>query len=170
METNFFGALWLTQAILPYMRGQGSGHIVQVSSIGGIVTYPGVSLYCASKWALEAISEALAQEVAGFGIHVTLVEPGPFATDWAGSSLVWANPHPAYTPFDEAFRSDMADTSNAGDPAATPQAILALVDTATPPLRLFLGVDMLEVAHTTYEQRLKTWEQWDDVARAAQGS
>ncbi len=86
METNFFGALWITQAVLPYMREQGSGHIVQVSSIGGICTYPGFSLYHASKWALEGMSESLAQEVAGFGIHVTLVEPGPFATDWAGSS------------------------------------------------------------------------------------
>src|SRR5262249_3836891 len=109
LETNFFGALWITQAALPYLRAQGSGHIVQVSSIGGIVTYPGVSLYCASKWALEAISEALAQEVAGFGVHVTLVEPGPFATDWAGSSLVWADAHPAYASLRASLRSDMAD-------------------------------------------------------------
>jgi NAD(P)-dependent dehydrogenase (short-subunit alcohol dehydrogenase family) len=147
LETNFFGALWITQAALPYLREQRSGHIVQVSSIGGILTYPGVSLYCASKWALEAISEALAQEVAGFGVHVILVEPGPFATDWAGSSLVWANAHPA---------------------AAT-QAIVALVDDPTPPLRLFLGADALDATRAAYEQRLKAWEQWDDVARAAQG-
>jgi len=170
MEANFFGALWITQAVLPYMREQGSGHIVQVSSIGGICTYPGFSLYHASKWALEGMSESLAQEVAGFGIHVTLVEPGPFATDWAGSSLVWADSLPAYATVDEAFRNDMADTSNAGDPAATSKAILALVDAAMPPLRLFLGVGMLDVARATYAQRLKIWERWEEVARAAQGN
>jgi NAD(P)-dependent dehydrogenase (short-subunit alcohol dehydrogenase family) len=170
METNFFGALWITQAVLPYMLEQGSGHIVQVSSIGGICTYPGFSLYHASKWALEGMSESLAQEVAGFGIQVTLVEPGPFATDWAGSSLVWADSLPAYATVDEAFRNDMADTSNAGDPAATSKAILALVDAATPPLRLFLGVGMLDLARATYAQRLKIWEQWEEVARAAQGN
>jgi NAD(P)-dependent dehydrogenase (short-subunit alcohol dehydrogenase family) len=169
LETNFFGPLWITRAALPYLRAQGSGHIVQVSSIGGILTYPGVSLYCASKWALEAISEALAQEVAGFGIHVTLVEPGPFATDWAGRSLVWAQSHPAYIAQRAALRSDMADTSAAGDPAATAQAILALVDASNPPLRLFLGVDILEATRAAYAQRLTTWEQWDDVARAAHG-
>jgi NAD(P)-dependent dehydrogenase (short-subunit alcohol dehydrogenase family) len=154
METNFFGALWITQAVLPYIREQGSGHIVQVSSIGGICTYPGFSLYHASKWALEGMSESLAQEVAGFGIHVT---------------LVWADSLPAYATVDEAFRNEMADTSNAGDPAATSKAILALVDAAAPPLRLFLGTGVLDRARATYAQRLKIWEQWEEVARAAQG-
>ena len=83
LETNLFGALWVTQAALPIMREQGSGHIVQVSSIGGISAFPTVGIYHASKWALEGISQALSQEVAGFGIHVTLVEPGGFSTDWS---------------------------------------------------------------------------------------
>ena len=84
METNVFGAMWVTQAALPLLREQGSGHILQVSSIGGITAFPGIGAYHASKWALEGFSQALAQEVAGFGIHVTIIEPGGYATDWAG--------------------------------------------------------------------------------------
>ena len=86
LETNFFGALWVTQAALPVLRGQGSGHLIQVSSIGGVAAVPTLGLYNASKWALEAFSQSLAQEVADFGIKVTLIEPGGFSTDWGGSS------------------------------------------------------------------------------------
>ncbi|MFD1274496.1 SDR family NAD(P)-dependent oxidoreductase [Streptomyces kaempferi] len=86
LETNLFGALWVTQAALPFLREQGSGHILQVSSIGGISAFPLVGIYHASKWALEGISQSLAQEVAPFGIKVTLIEPGGFATDWGSSS------------------------------------------------------------------------------------
>src|SRR4029077_8163696 len=96
IETNLFGALWVTQAALPFLREQGSGHIIQVSSIGGISAFPGVGIYHASKWGLEGISQALAQEGNEFGIHVTLVEPGGFSTDrrcpWAKRS----EPNPAY--------------------------------------------------------------------------
>ena len=87
IETNLFGALWVTQAALPYLREQGSGHIIQVSSIGGISAFPLVGAYHASKWGLEGLSQALAQEVKDFGIHVTLIEPGGFSTDWGGSPL-----------------------------------------------------------------------------------
>src|SRR6202050_3907510 len=86
LETNLFGALWVTQAALPIMRVQSSGHIIQVSSIGGVNAFPTVGLYHASKWALEGFSQSLAAEVAGFGIKVTIVEPGGFATDWGGAS------------------------------------------------------------------------------------
>ena len=96
IETNLFGALWITQAALPFLRAQGSGHIIQVSSIGGISAFPIVGLYHASKWALEGFSQALSQEVSRFGIHVTLIEPGGFSTDWAGSSAVRSAPHPDY--------------------------------------------------------------------------
>src|SRR6201988_2449744 len=96
IETNVFGALWVTQAALPYLRAQRSGHIIQVSSIGGITAFQNVGIYHASKWALEGFSQALAQEVATFGIHVTLVEPGGFSTDWAGSSSKSAERLPAY--------------------------------------------------------------------------
>ena len=96
METNVFGAMWVTQAALPFLREQGSGHILQVSSIGGISAFPLVGAYHASKWALEGFSQALSQEVAGFGIHVTLIEPGGFSTDWGGSSSKRSAELPAY--------------------------------------------------------------------------
>jgi NAD(P)-dependent dehydrogenase (short-subunit alcohol dehydrogenase family) len=90
METNLFGALWVTQAALPIMRAQGSGHIIQVSSIGGVNAFPTIGLYHASKWGLEGFSQALSAEVAAFGIKVTIVEPGGYATDWGGSSAIRA--------------------------------------------------------------------------------
>ncbi len=96
IETNLFGALWVSQAALPFLREQGGGHIVQVSSIGGISAFPGVGIYHASKWGLEGISQALAQEVKEFGINVTLVEPGGFSTDWSGPSSKRSEPNPAY--------------------------------------------------------------------------
>ncbi len=96
IETNLFGALWVTQAALPFLREQGSGHIIQVSSIGGISAFPSVGIYHASKWGLEGISQALAQEVKEFGINVTLVEPGGFSTDWSGPSAKRSEPNPAY--------------------------------------------------------------------------
>src|SRR5919107_4545404 len=98
IETNVFGALWVTQAALPLLREQGAGHILQVSSIGGISAFPGIGMYHASKWALEGLSQALSQEVAGFGIHVTLVEPGGFSTDWGGASAKHAEKLDAYEP------------------------------------------------------------------------
>src|SRR6201999_2466521 len=98
LETNVFGAIWITQAALPFLRAQGSGHILQVSSIGGITAFPNIGAYHASKWALEGFSPALAQEVAGFGIHVTLVEPGGVATDWAGPSAKVSKRMEAYEP------------------------------------------------------------------------
>lgn len=83
LETNLFGALWVTQAAIPVLRAQGGGHIVQISSIGGVMAFPGLGIYHASKWALEGISEALAQEVGADGIKITLIEPSGYATDWS---------------------------------------------------------------------------------------
>src|SRR6202041_3281699 len=96
LETNLFGALWVAQAALPFMRAQGSGHIIQVSSIGGVNAFPTVGLYHASKWGLEGFSQSLAAEVREFGIKVTIVEPGGFATEWGGASAKRATPMPAY--------------------------------------------------------------------------
>lgn len=170
LETNLFGALWVTQAALPYLREQGSGHIIQVSSIGGITAFPRVGIYHASKWALEGLSQALAQEVAGFGVHVTLVEPGAFSTDWSGSSSSTSAQLPAY---DEVHRVTLETrarrASNPGDPAATREAILRVVDAEEPPLRVFFGAAPLSLATADYESRLRTWNDWQDVALIAQG-
>jgi NAD(P)-dependent dehydrogenase (short-subunit alcohol dehydrogenase family) len=118
IETNLFGALWVTQAALPFLREQGSGHIIQVSSIGGISAFPSVGIYHASKWGLEGISQALAQEVKGFGINVTLVEPGGFSTDWSGPSAKRSEPNAAYDGLRE--RQQQWRASNVpGDPAAS---------------------------------------------------
>src|SRR3954454_1195609 len=139
-ETNVFGALWVTQAALPYLREQGSGHILQVSSIGGISAFPNIGIYNASKWALEGFSQALAQEVADFGIKVTIIEPGAFSTDWGGASAKLAAPNPAYDTFREkAAEQRKARVAEPGDPTASREAILAVVDAENPPLRIFFG-------------------------------
>ena len=140
IETNLFGAIWVTQAALPYLRAQGHGHIVQVSSIGGISAFPNVGMYHASKWGLEGLSQALAQEVAGFGIKVTLIEPGGYSTDWGGSSASRATPLAAYDEFrEEAARARAKRMNRPGDPVATRDAVLAIVDADEPPLRVFFG-------------------------------
>jgi NAD(P)-dependent dehydrogenase (short-subunit alcohol dehydrogenase family) len=170
IETNLFGALWVTQAALPFLREQGSGHIIQVSSIGGISAFPLVGIYHASKWALEGFSQSLAQEVADFGIDVTLIEPGGFSTDWSGDSASHSDPHPDYDAFrekTEKLRSERNPTP--GDPHASAAAILDIVDADEPPLRVFFGTAPLDIAKADYEKRLKTWEQWNHVSEKAQG-
>jgi len=168
IETNLFGALWVTQAALPFLRAQGSGHFLQVSSIGGISAFPGIGMYHASKWALEGFSQALAQEVAGFGIHVTLIEPGGFATDWGGASARHATPLDAYASQHEASQRRRAGNTP-GDPTASAEAVLRIVDAGRPPLRAFLGSAPLGIAEADYEGRLATWREWQPVAELAQG-
>ena len=170
IETNLFGALWVTQAALPFLWQQGNGHIIQVSSIGGISAFPTVGAYHASKWGLEGFSQALAQEVAGFGIHVTLVEPGGFSTDWGGASSRHATPLPAYDNMrQQAAEFRKARTQNQGDPKASAAAILRVVDAEKPPLRVFFGDGPLQIAVADYEQRLATWREWESVSIEAQG-
>jgi NAD(P)-dependent dehydrogenase (short-subunit alcohol dehydrogenase family) len=168
IETNLFGALWITQAALPYLREQGSGHIIQVSSIGGISAFPGIGAYHASKWALEGISQALAGEVAGMGIHVTLIEPGGFSTDWSGPSAKHADTLSAYDGLREAGQRRRTGY-DAGDPQATAEAILKIVDAEDPPLRAFFGKAPLSIAERDYESRLRTWREWQPVAELAHG-
>jgi NAD(P)-dependent dehydrogenase (short-subunit alcohol dehydrogenase family) len=173
VETNVLGALWVTQAALPIMREQGSGHIIQVSSIGGVNAFPGLGLYHASKWALEGFSQSLAAEVADFGIKVTLVEPAGFSTDWRGPSAVVADPQPAYQALRDQRAARSTDTSNElwtpGDPEATGPAILELVDADDPPLRTFFGTGTLDMIREEYARRIENWENWDHLAVAAQG-
>jgi NAD(P)-dependent dehydrogenase (short-subunit alcohol dehydrogenase family) len=171
LETNLFGALWITQAALPYLRKQGSGHIIQVSSIGGISAFPLVGIYHASKWALEGLSQALAQEVAGFGIHVTLVEPTGYSTDWAGPSSRHSTQLKAYEELHEQVQEMRARRmSRPGDPEATRAAILAVVDAERPPLRIFFGDGPLAIAEADYQSRLDTWHEWESVSVAAHGN
>jgi NAD(P)-dependent dehydrogenase (short-subunit alcohol dehydrogenase family) len=170
IETNLFGALWVTQAALPYLREQGSGHFLQVSSIGGISAFAGIGMYHASKWALEGISQSLALEVAGFGVKVTVIEPGGYATDWGGSSARHATALPAYADARERARQARAQrTASPGDPAATRDAVLQLVDAEEPPLRVFFGDGPLAIASADYESRLRTWREWEPLSVAAHG-
>jgi NAD(P)-dependent dehydrogenase (short-subunit alcohol dehydrogenase family) len=168
IETNLFGALWVTQAALPIMRAQGSGHIIQVSSIGGVNAFPTIGLYHASKWGLEGFSQALAAEVAGFGIKVTIVEPAGYATDWGGASAIRASALPVY---DGARAKIAAFRTNSvpGDPDATGPAILKLVDARDPPLRIFFGSGGLPMTRAEYTRRIETWEKWNAVSIEAQG-
>jgi NAD(P)-dependent dehydrogenase (short-subunit alcohol dehydrogenase family) len=141
-ETNLFGALTLTRAVLPIMRAQGTGHVVQMSSVVGVTSGPGGSAYAGPKAALEAMSEALAAEVAQLGIKVTIVEPGPFRTDFSGRSLRFAEaPYEAYAPLlapaTAAFKA--AHGTQPNDPYRGAQAIIAAVEVEHPPLRLPLG-------------------------------
>jgi NAD(P)-dependent dehydrogenase (short-subunit alcohol dehydrogenase family) len=169
IETNLFGALWVTQAALPFMRAQGSGHIIQVSSIGGVNAFPTVGLYHASKWGLEGFSQSLAAEVAGFGIKVTIVEPGGFATDWGGTSAQRAAPMGIYDGARAAIAA-LRGGSQPGDPDATGPAILKVVDAKDPPLRIFFGSGGLPMTRAEYARRIETWEKWSDVSVEAQGN
>ncbi len=169
MDTNFFGALWITQAALPYLRAQGSGHIIQVSSIGGILAFPNLSIYHGSKWALEGMSQALAGEVEPFGVRVTLVEPGGFDTDWIAAAP-HAAPLAAYDAQRDRFESARAERRvDLGRPEATRPAILAIVDAADPPRRVLLGRNAFDWARTEYQSRLAEWERWQSISVAAHG-
>jgi NAD(P)-dependent dehydrogenase (short-subunit alcohol dehydrogenase family) len=169
IETNLFGALWVTQAVLPQMRAQGSGHMIQVSSIGGVNAFPTTGLYHASKWGLEGFSQSLAAEVAQFGIKVTIVEPGGYATDWSGPSAKHAATMPVYDGI-RAARAAARATFVPGDPEATGPAILKVVDAQDPPLRIFFGTTGLPMTRAEYARRIETWEAWNDVSVEAQGT
>ena len=167
-DTNFFGAMWITQAALPLLRAQRSGHIVQVSSIGGVMAFPFFGVYNASKWALEAMSQALAAEVKDFGIKVTLVEPTAYATEWAGSSAVKAESLPVY----DRVRAHVLQTWAAqrpGMPAATAAAMMKLVDAQDPPLRAFFGRGLLDMMRAEYASRLDGWAGGEELAQEAVG-
>ena len=168
IETNVFGLLWLTQAVVPIMRQQGNGHIINLSSILGLVTVPNLGLYNASKYAVEAISETLAAEVQQFGINVTLVEPNAFSTDWSGASAVHTNAMPEYDELKLKFQASFTE-DYIGRPEATTAAIIKLVDDSQPPLRLFLGKKALPLVKEVYKSRLAEWEKWNEVAAAAHG-
>ncbi len=167
METNFFGALAVTQAVLPVMRNQRSGHILQISSMAGISSNPGLGLYNASKFALEGFTEALALETKDLNIKVTLVEPGPFRTDWAGNSAVRsAKIIPDY----DSIAGERIRTINGisgkqpGDPAKAANAIITIVNSGKPPLRLALGKIAVEVIGNKIKLLEKELREWEELS------
>lgn len=169
-ETNIFGTLAVIQAALPLLRAQGHGHIVGISSGLGLVSLPVIGYYCSSKWAFEAIHESLATEIKPFGLHVTIVEPGAYATEFGSDqSLRLAPGMDVYADFRAGFMERLKG-GEGGDPRATPPALFAVVDAAEPPLRFFLGSQNLPWVRGAYAERLATWEQWAPVSDAAQGA
>ena len=167
-ETNIFGALSVIQEVLPLLREQGGGHILGISSTLGHLSMPLIGYYCSSKWAFEAIHESLAAEVKPFGIKVTIIEPGAYATEFGSpSSLKPAASLDIYSDLKTRVFGGLK-TMERGDPSATPDAVFKVVDTEDPPLRLFLGSHNLPSVRTAYADRLATWEAWKSVADSAQ--
>lgn len=165
---NFFGALNLIRAALPGLRGRGAGYILNISSVAGLRGYAGAGYYCASKFALEGLSEALAGEVAGFGLRVMLIEPGYFRTDFAGRSMFTTrHPHPDYPVL--AARRDQVragDGEQPGDPLLGVRAILTAMEAAEPPLRLTLGPDGYAVTADVSRTRLTEADRWRDISES----
>lgn len=169
-ETNIFGTLAVIQAALPLLRKQGHGHILGVSSSLGHVTLPVIGYYCSSKWAFEAIHESLAAEVNPFGINVTIIEPGAYATEFGSQdSLKFSAGLDIYADFKTQFFETLKDMER-GDPNATPEALFKMVDAEQPPLRFNLGSHNLPWVRGAYAERLATWEAWDAISSSAQGN
>ena len=166
---NVFGPVAMIQAVLPGMRERRRGHIVNVTSMGGFITLPGLSFYCGSKFALEGVSEALGQEVAGFGVRVTTLAPGQFRTDWAGRSM---DRTPRSLPDYDAVMDPLRAAREAksgrqpGDPARAAQALLTLLDAPDPPARLFLGEDALGLVARKLDAMRTELAAWDALSRS----
>jgi NAD(P)-dependent dehydrogenase (short-subunit alcohol dehydrogenase family) len=166
LEVNLLGAMNVTRAVLPSLRAQGSGHLVQISSLAGLVGFAGNSAYSASMFALEGWSEALSRELGPFGINVTIVEPGGFRTQWAGCSLAKAAPLSTYDAVIARRRAGMeqAHGRQPGDPARAAQAILAVVESEHPPLRLPLGTDAITIIQQHLQQQLSDLDRWESLS------
>lgn len=168
-DVNVFGAVAMIKAVLPAMRERRSGHIVNITSMGGFITMPGIAYYCGSKFALEGITDTLAKEVAGFGIKVTAVAPGSFRTDWAGRSMVRAGRSIAdyddlFDPIREAREAKSG--KQAGDPRKAAQALLEIVAATNPPVHLLLGNDALDLVKTKLAALNEEIEQWETLSRS----
>lgn len=167
-ETNVYGPMAVIQAALPLLRKQGGGHILGTSSNLGHVTLPVIGYYCSSKWAFEAIHESLAEEVKSFGIKVTIIEPGAYATEFGSAeSLKFSEGMDLYAEYKESFFGQLT-TMERGNPEATPQALLQVVDSENPPLRFFLGSQNLPWVRKAYADRMEEWEKWEAVSNSAQ--
>lgn len=168
-ETNILGPVSVIQAVLPILREQGYGHILGTSSNLGHITMPVIGYYSSSKWAFEAIYESLAAEVKQFGIKVTIIEPGAYATEFGSpESIKFSEGMEMYNDFNAEFIKGL-QTLEKGDPEATPQALFKMVDSENPPLRFNLGSHNLAWTKATYAERIAIWEEWDEVSSSAQG-
>jgi len=171
-DVNVFGAVAVMQAVLPGMRRRRAGRIVGVTSMGGLMTVPGLSYYCGSKYALEAILETLGKEVAGLGIRVTAVAPGSFRTDWAGRSMIRADR--SIADYDELMNPIRAARYEAngnqlGDPVKAARAVLSIIDENEPPAHLLLGSDALRLVaagRAAVDSEIATWA---DLSRSTDG-
>lgn len=168
-DVNVFGAVAMIKAVLPVMRERRSGHIINITSMGGFITMPGIAYYCGSKFALEGISETLSKEVAGFGIKVTAVAPGSFRTDWAGRSMVRTDR--SIADYDELFAPvrqarEAKSGKQAGDPDKAAQALLKVIAAEHPPVHLLLGNDALELVRARLSALGKEIESWEEVSRS----
>ncbi|WP_313156846.1 SDR family NAD(P)-dependent oxidoreductase [Sphingobacterium multivorum] len=170
METNFFGSLWVAQAVLPIMRAQKSGHIIQVSSFLGLTTIPLLGLYNASKFAVEGLIETIGSETPHLGIKTTLIEPNGFATDWAGASAVQTSSDITdYDAVRAAFAATGDNPDTWGKPEATVEPVLNIIDSENPPKRLLFGKIAYQVINDVYTQRLEDIQHWKEVSIAAHG-
>jgi NAD(P)-dependent dehydrogenase (short-subunit alcohol dehydrogenase family) len=166
IDTNLLGVVYMTKAALPILREQGSGHIVQVSSVGGRMASPGLSAYQAAKWAVGGFSEVLAAETAPLGIKVTVLEPGGMRTDWAGSSMTVP---PISEPYDQTVganhrRMEGFTESAASDPAKVAQLVLKVADLDEPPLRLLVGTDAYTYGRAAWQARLDEDARWEELS------
>ncbi|WP_406089641.1 oxidoreductase [Kitasatospora purpeofusca] len=169
MDLHFFGPAALTRAVLPHMRERGAGAVVQMSSMGGRFTFPGVGAYSATKFALEGLSEALAKEVAGFGIKVLIVEPGAFRTSFAErGALAFATALPVYDGIVGPVREGLPESAGKqlGDPEKAAAAILAALDAERTPLRLLLGSDAVDAVLGALEESVEELRTWESVGRS----
>ncbi|MFG6202047.1 SDR family oxidoreductase [Nonomuraea sp. JJY05] len=167
LEVNLFGAMWVCQAVLPHLRAQGSGHIVQVSSIAALGGFPSTGMYSASKFALEGMSEALAMEAAAFGVKLSIVQPGGYWTDLY-TSMTTTSPLEEYGPLRAELEKQWAEGSIDSEPRLAAEALLKLVDSEDPPLRLLLGSMVYDLAFDISRRRMATWAAWEQVSRAAE--
>ncbi|MEV6442980.1 oxidoreductase [Amycolatopsis sp. NPDC051716] len=168
-DVNVFGVAATVHAVLPGMRKRRSGHIFAVSSMGGLMTVPGLAYYCGSKYAVEGMLETLAKEVAGLGVRVTVLEPGSFRTDWAGRSMVRSER--SIADYDELFEPIRAARQAAsghqlGNPAKAAEAVLAVIEAEQPPVHLVLGSDALRLVASGRAAVAADIESWEELSRS----
>ncbi|AOB32078.1 short-chain dehydrogenase [Bordetella sp. H567] len=171
-DVNVFGAVAMMKAVLPYMRRRRSGRILNITSMGGTITMPGIAYYCGSKFALEGISETVGKEVLPFGIHVTAVAPGSFRTDWAGRSMVRTPRSIAdYDALFDPIRRAREEKSGKqpGDPLKAARAMLSLIDSDEPPAHLLLGSDALALVREKLAATAREINRWEALSRSTDG-